>query len=187
VAVVLLSLTPLANPLQVSIRSQTAIAQHGNIEAREGARAFLAFEGSAAERYRVWRSTLRVMPGGSVDAALESRLREEFKRAPRLLAGPTSGPRPALLWLDMDTDGERDALLVTGAQDYRLFTRSGGSWLLNSGGWLQAIPERGRHSTSIPREAFNTALKDGDFGTLPPVVQELRAGAHRYQLQPVLR
>jgi hypothetical protein len=87
----------------------------------------------------------------------------------------------------MDTDGERDALLVTGAQDYRLFTRSGGSWLLNSGGWLQAIPERGRHSTSIPREAFNTALKDGDFGTLPPVVQELRAGAHRYQLQPVLR
>ena len=187
VAVVLLSLTPLANPLQVSIRSQTAIAQSGDIEARGGARAFLAFEGSAAERYRVWRSTLRVMPGGSVDAALESRLREEFERAPRLLAGPTSGPRPAILWLDMDADGERDALLLTGAKDYRLFTHSGDSWVLHSGGWLRAIPERGRRSTSIPREAFNTALKDGDFGTLPPVVQELRAGAHRYQLQPVLR
>ena len=187
VAVVLLSLTPLANPLQLAIRSQTALAQSDDREARAGARAFLAFEGSAAERYRTWRSTLTVMPGGSIDAALEARLREQFDEAPRLLAGPTNGPRPALLWLDMDSDGETDALLVTGARDYRLFTRSGTDWVLHSGGWLREIPERGRGTTSIPREAFNTALKDGDFGTLPPVVQELRAGAHRYQLQPVLR
>jgi hypothetical protein len=187
VAVVLLSLTPPANPLQLAIRSQTSMAQSQSPAAREGARAFLAFEGSKAERYRVWRSTLRIMPGGRVDATLETRLREEFERTPRLLAGPTKGPRPALLWLDMDSDGGRDALLVTGARDYRLFTRSDAGWALQSGGWLREIPERGRQSTSAPREAFDTALQDGDFGTLPPVVQELRAGAHRYQLQPVLR
>jgi hypothetical protein len=187
VAVVLLSLTPPANPLQLAIRSQTALAQSQNPAAREGARAFLAFEGSEAERYRVWRSTLRIMPGAEIDPSLETRLREEFQRTPRLLAGPTKGPRPALLWLDMDSDGGRDALLVTGAKDYRLFTRSDAGWALQSGGWLREIPERGRQSTLAPREAFDTALQDGDFGTLPPVVQELRAGAHRYQLQPVLR
>ena len=187
VAVVLLSLTPPANPLQLAIRSQTALAQSQNPAAREGARAFLAFEGSEAERYRVWRSTLRIMPGAEIDPSLEARLREEFQRTPRLLAGPTKGPRPALLWLDMDSDGGRDALLVTGAKDYRLFTRSDAGWALQSGGWLREIPERGRQSTLAPREAFDTALQDGDFGTLPPVVQELRAGAHRYQLQPVLR
>jgi hypothetical protein len=82
VAVVLLSLTPLANPLQASIRSQTAMVQSGSLEEREGARAFLAFQGSAAERHRVWRGTLRVMPEGSVDAALEALVREEFERAP---------------------------------------------------------------------------------------------------------
>jgi len=187
VAVVLLSLTPPANPLQLAIRSQTGMAQSQDIAARDGARAFLAFEGSEAERYRVWRTTLRITPGDTVDAALEARLREEFERAPRLLAGPTSGARPALLWLDMDTDGERDALLLTGAKDYRLFARRGTDWVLHSGGWLREIPERGRPSTSTAREAFDRALKDGDFGTLPPVVQELRAGAHRYQLQPALR
>lgn len=187
VAVVLLSLTPPANPLQLAIRSQTALAQSQNPAAREGARAFLAFEGSEAERYRVWRSTLRIMPGAEIDPSLEARLREEFQRTPRLLAGPTKGPRPALLWLDMDSDGGRDALLVTGAKDYRLFTRNDAGWALQSGGWLREIPERGRQSTLAPREAFDTALQDGDFGTLPPVVQELRAGAHRYQLQPVLR
>ena len=187
VAVVLLSLTPPANPLQLAIRSQTALAQSQNPAAREGARAFLAFEGSEAERYRVWRSTLRIMPGAEIDPSLEARLREEFQRTPRLLAGPTKGSRPALLWLDMDSDGGRDALLVTGAKDYRLFTRSDAGWALQSGGWLREIPERGRQSTLAPREAFDTALQDGDFGTLPPVVQELRAGAHRYQLQPVLR
>jgi hypothetical protein len=126
------------------------------------------------------------MPEGSVDAALEALVREEFERAPRLLAGPTSGPGAALLWLDMDGDGVKDALL-TAARDYRLFTRSGGNWALHSAGRLRMMPERGRDSTSTPREGFDTALRDGDFGTLPAVVQELRAGAHRYQLQFGLR
>lgn len=78
------------------------------------------------DRYRVWRNKLRIVPEGhAVPAELEAVLEREFQRVPSRVDPVGVGAAPLLNFVDLDGDGDEEAMLITEARedtrDIRLF------------------------------------------------------------------
>lgn len=189
-AALLISVTPLVNPMRLSVASQVerALAAVNPVE-REGALRFLRFDAGAAgrqalgllaagdyagdpalqaaasqvaalesrraptlansavlnERYSVWRGTLRILPIGEVlPASLDRVLKSEFALHATQLDPEQPSSAPVLIFIDVNADGQHEAILLGGAwrgslrsvSDYRLFYERADGWALAAGGVL---------------------------------------------------
>jgi len=77
-------------------------------------------------RYTLWRSKLRILPAGHpVAPELEALLEREFQRVPSRVDPEGGKLAPVLAFIDLDGDGDEEAMLITEARedtrDIRLF------------------------------------------------------------------
>jgi hypothetical protein len=205
------SLTPLADPLRLSVDSQAHRALGAaDDKAQDAALRFLGREAGASGRARLERiAGLSDAEGGSSGlraAALAAQrptdprdddLGEWISRIELAPGSPALEPglqtamdavrgkdpvlfgvrRMMLARTDLDADGAPDALLLDDdINHYWLFkVGPGDRWNLRSSGRLLG---------SGSNVDIRAALRRGDFGTLPPLTQDLRIGDRRVMLWP---
>lgn len=170
-AVLLLSLTPLADPLRLSVDSQARRA----LSAAD-ARAQQPTD-PRGEDFVDWLSRIERLPASGTVAPLEPGLQTALRTIRDKDATLGAVPRMMLLRTDLDADGVADALLVDDAVDlYWLFkVGPGDAWTLHSSGRLLDWDSDAD---------IRAALRRGDFGALPPQTQDLRVGDRRLKLWP---
>jgi hypothetical protein len=212
-SVLLLSVTPVADPLRLSIDSQARRAFAAtDDEARDGALRFLGQEAGAVGRARLeviarlsdaeggssalraaataaqrptdprddddeaWLARIELPPGSP---ALEPGLRTALQAARGRDGTLFGAERMTLLRSDLDGDDTPDALLLD-SENFNVFWLFGvsddGTWTMRSSGMLM---RRGTRDVDL-----RAALQGGDFGTLPPLLRDLRVGDGRVVLLP---
>lgn len=214
-AVLLVSLTPLADPLRLSVDSQARRALSAKDDkARDAALRFLGREAGASGRARLerlaglsdaeggsaalraaartakrptdprdddfdaWLSRIERQPASAPVAPLEPGLQTALRTTRDKHAFLGTVRRMMLLRIDFDADGVTDVLLVDddGFDHYWFFkVGPGDAWALRSSGRL--VNPGGAAD-------IGAALRRGDFGTLPPLTQDLRIGDRRVMLWP---
>jgi hypothetical protein len=182
-AVLLASLTPLADPLRLSVDSQARRAlSAADDKAQDAALRAAAVTAQQptdprGDDFDAWLSRIERQPVAEPVAALEPGLQTALRTTRNKDMTLGAVRRMMLLRTDLDADGVADALLVDDTVNHYWLFKVGpdDAWTLHSSGRLL---------DSGSNADIRAALRRGDFGALPPQTQDLRVGDRRLKLWP---